>query len=119
MKYLHWSALWALLLVTPVTPVRADDPHPPQLNVTLLAQSAAIVHDGGTRLYYEMVISNFITSSYVLDAVDAKAGATETKLEGPALVAAVLRLDRRGQPQSGADGMIEGGRGVIVLLGWM
>jgi hypothetical protein len=54
--------LWTSLLAA--TPVRADDPHPPQLNVTFLAQSAAIVQDGATRLYYEMVISNFIPSRY-------------------------------------------------------
>jgi hypothetical protein len=51
MKYPRWCVLWTSLLAA--TPVRADDPHPPQLNVTFLAQPAAIVQDGATRLYYE------------------------------------------------------------------
>jgi hypothetical protein len=55
-----------------VTPVRASDPHPPQLNVTFLAQPAAIVQEGSTRIYYEMVITNYTKNSYILDAIEAK-----------------------------------------------
>ena len=99
-----------------VTPVRAGDPHPPQLNVTFLAQPAAIVQDGSTRLYYEMVITNFTKSSYVLDAIEAKAGATQTIFDGQPLAAMIVRLGAWGQPESPADRSVEGGRGVIVFM---
>jgi hypothetical protein len=42
-----------------VTPVFAGDPHPPQLNISFLAQPEPIVQDGSTRLVYEMVVTNF------------------------------------------------------------
>jgi hypothetical protein len=57
MTYTHLCALCFFLLLA--MPVRAGDPHPPQLNVTFLAQPAAIVQEGATKLYYEMVVSNF------------------------------------------------------------
>jgi Peptidase family M23 len=107
-------ALFIFLLIA--TPVRAGDPRPPQLNVTFLAEPAAIVQDGSTRLYYEMAIANFGKSSYVLDAIDAQAGATEAKFDGRALMAMVVRLGAWGQPESAADRTIEGGHGVIVFL---
>jgi peptidase M23-like protein len=99
-----------------VTPVRAGEPDPPQLNVTFLAQPAAIAQDGSTRLYYEMVITNFTKSSYVLDAIEAKAGATQTIFDGQPLAAMIVRLGAWGQSESPADRSVEGGRGVIVFM---
>jgi hypothetical protein len=64
--------LAAYFLVLFTTPLLASDPHPPQLNVSFLAQPAPIVQDGSTRLVYEMVITNFSNNKYVLDAVEAK-----------------------------------------------
>jgi len=114
MTYTRLCTLCFFLLL--VTPVRAGDPHPPQINVTFLAQPAAIVQEGSTRLYYEMVITNVAKDSYVLEAVEAKAGATQTKFSGQALTAMIVRLGAWGQPESRADRTIEGGRGVIVFL---
>jgi murein DD-endopeptidase MepM/ murein hydrolase activator NlpD len=114
MTYTRLCTLCFFLLL--VTPVRAGDPHPPQINVTFLAQPAAIVQEGSTRLYYEMVITNVAKDSYVLEAVEAKAGATQTKFNGQALAAMIVRLGAWGQPESRADRTIEGGRGVIVFL---
>jgi hypothetical protein len=110
----RFCALFILLLM--VAPVRAGDPRPPQLNVTFLAEPAAIVQDGSTRLYYEMAIANFGKSSYVLDAIDAKAGTTAAKFDGQALMAMIVRLGAGGQPAGAADRTIESGRGVIVFL---
>jgi len=99
-----------------MTPVYAGDPHPPQLNVTFLAQPAAIVQDGSTRFYYEMVITNFGNSKDVLDAIEAKAGETRTKFDSQALAAMTVRFGAWGEPASPADLTIEGGRAVIVFL---
>jgi hypothetical protein len=115
MMYTRLCTLCFFLLF--VTPVRAGDPHPPQLNVTFLAQPAAIVQEGSTRLYYEMVITNYTKNSYVLDAIETKAGATQTKFDGQPLAAMTVRLGAWGQPESSTDRTIEGGRGVIVFLG--
>src|SRR5271166_1737597 len=104
------------LILLFVTPVRAGDPHPPQLTVTFLAQPAPIAQDGSTRLYYEMVINNFTKSSYVLDAIEAKAGATQTRFNAQPLAAMIVRLGAWGQPESPADQSVEGGRGVIVFM---
>ena len=41
------------------------------ITVSFLAQPAPLVQDGTTRLYYEMVVTNFARDSYVLDAVEA------------------------------------------------
>ena len=89
MGYGRWCIISCLLLLA--TPVRADDPHPPQLTVTFLAQPAPIVQDGSTRLYYEMVITSFAKDSYSLDAVEAKAGATKARFDGQSLAAFILR----------------------------
>src|SRR2546423_1395413 len=115
MTYTRLCALCCFLLF--VTPVRAGDPHPPPLNVTFLAQPAAIVQEGATRLYYEMVISNFSKNSYVLDAIATKAGGTLTKFDGQPLTAMIVRLGASGQPESPADRTLEGGRSVIIFLG--
>lgn len=99
-----------------VTPGYAGDPHPPQLSVTFLAQPAPIVQDGSTRFYYEMVITNFGNSTYVVDAIQAKAGETQTKFDSQALAAMTVRLGAWGKPASPADRTIEGGRAIIVFL---
>ncbi|MBV8590865.1 MAG: M23 family metallopeptidase [Acetobacteraceae bacterium] len=80
-----------------------------------MAQPAAIVQNGSTRLYYEMVITNFNKNSYVLDAIEAKAGASQIRYEGQSLAAMIDRLGGRAQRESPASG-IEGGRGIIVFL---
>src|SRR5215468_6133630 len=90
MTILRWSVIYCLLLLTTM-PARPGDPRPPQLNVTFLAEPAPLVQDGATRLYYEMVITNFANTSYKLDAVEATAGGTKTKFDGRAL-AQMIRL---------------------------
>src|SRR5262245_15054316 len=114
MGYGRWCIILCLLLLA--TPVRADDPHPPQLTVIFLAQPAPIVQDGSTRLYYEMVITSFAKDSYSLDAVEAKAGATKARFDGQSLAALILRPGAPPKPESAADRTIESGRSVIVFL---
>jgi hypothetical protein len=114
MTYRRLCALCCFLLLT--TPVGAGDPHPPQLNVTFLAQPAPIVQDSSTRLYYEMVITNFANNSYFLDAVEAEAGATKAKFDGQPLAAMIVRLGAWGKPEGLANRTIESGHAVIVFL---
>src|SRR5271165_2263871 len=114
MSYGRLFALFCLLLLT--MPARAGDPHPPQITVSFLAQPAPLVQDGTTRLYYEMVVTNFAKDGYVLDAVEATAGATKTRFEGPPLAALMLRPGTTGKPENPADLGIASGRAVIVFL---
>ena len=114
MSYGRWFALCCLLLLA--MPVRADDPHPPQIAVSFLAQPAPLVQDGTTRLYYEMVVTNFAKDSYLLDAIEATAGATKTTFEGVPLAALMLRPGAAGKAKTPADLSIASGRAVIVFL---
>ena len=114
MSYGRLFALCCLLLLA--TPVRADDPHPPQITVSFLAQPAPLVQDGTTRLYYEMVVTNFAKDKYALDAVEAKAGGTRTTFEGEALAALILRPGAAAKPENAPDRSIESGRALIVFL---
>jgi hypothetical protein len=122
MTHVRWPlACAALLLATGLA--RAGDPHPPQLNVTFLAQPAPLIQDGTTRLYYEMVVTNFASSDYTLDAVEATAGATTAKFDSQALAKMIrpLGVAKTEQapeqaPEQATDRVIAGGRSVIVFL---
>src|SRR5215468_3456280 len=117
MTKFRWSVIYCLLGLTTM-PARAGDPHPPQLNVTFLAEPAPLVKDVATRLYYEMVITNFANTSYNLDAVEATAGGTKSKFDGQALAQMIRPLGGSGKQSDQLDRMmIEGGRAVIVFLG--
>ena len=115
MSYGRLLALWCLLLAAPV---HAGDPHPPQITVSFLAQPAPLVQDGTTRLYYEMVVTNFSRDSYVLDAVEASAGALKAKFEGPPLAALLLRpgAAKAESPANPTDLSLASGRAFIVFL---
>lgn len=106
--------VFSLLLF--IMPVLAGDPHPPQLSVSFLAQPAPIVQDGSTRLVYEMSVSNYAKSRYVLDAIQAKAGQTGASFSGPALASLIVRFGSDGQPDMAKGGAIDGGGGAIVFL---
>jgi hypothetical protein len=96
-------------------PVRAGDPHPPQLNVIFLTQPAPIIQNGTTRLYYEMVITNFTKSTYLLDAVETKAGPIRNRFDGEVLAQMIFRLGTSTQ-EVGTDRKIDGGSAVIVFM---
>jgi hypothetical protein len=97
-------------------PVRADDPHPPQLNVTFLAQPAPIIQNGSTRLYYEMVITNFARSNYLLEEIQTSASGIKSRFDGQVLAQMIHRLGA-GKQEQRADRKIEGSAAVIVFLG--
>jgi hypothetical protein len=112
--------LFCLLLAAPpllAAPTAfASDPHPPPLNVSFLAQPSPIVQNGQTRLFYEMLITNFSKSTYVLDAIEAKAGETQTKVSGAALAQLIAHLGVSAPSDERLARTIGGGRSIIVYL---
>jgi Peptidase family M23 len=94
----------------------AGDPRPPSLNVSFLAQPSPIVQSGQTRLFYEMLITNFSKNSYVLDTIEAKAGDTQSKFSGAVLGPLILHLGTPAPNDDLAARTIPGGRSVIVFL---
>ena len=63
----------------------AADPHPPQIAVSFLNEPAPLVQDGATKLVYEMVLTNFVNSRYVIDKIEARAGDTDATFDATAL----------------------------------
>ncbi len=113
---LYTKPLTVFFLLLFMAPVLAGDPHPPQLSVSFLAEPAPIVQNGSTRLVYEMAVSNFSKSRYVVDTVEAKAGQTHASFSGQALASIMVRLGSDGKPDMAADGTIQGGGGAIIFL---
>ncbi|HLY05422.1 MAG TPA: M23 family metallopeptidase [Rhizomicrobium sp.] len=108
--------LAACFLALFATRAVAADPHPPQLNVSFLAEPAPIVQDGSTRLVYEMLVTNFSGNRYILDTVEAKAGAAQFQFSGPALADMIIPLGGSGKPDGAAGRTIDGGRSLVVFL---
>jgi murein DD-endopeptidase len=98
------------------TPVLAGDPHAPQLDVSFLAQPAPLVQNGSTRLFYEMLITNFSKSPYVVDSIEAQAGNMHSRFSGETLAAMTTHLGDPAKPGSSTDRTIEAGRSVLVFL---
>ena len=71
---------------------------------------------GSTRLVYEMLITNFSKSAYVLDAIDAKAGAMQTKFSGKPLATMISHLGVPAPAEGPADRTIEAGRTVMIFF---
>jgi murein DD-endopeptidase len=114
-----WTARRLLILGCAflcASPAFANDPHPPQLNVSFLSQPAPIVQYGTTRLVYEMVISNFSKSAYLLDAINTKAGAAQSKFSGEPLAAMIIHLGVPARPKGPADRTIEAGQTAMIFF---
>ncbi len=110
------SLVFCGLLLFAGTPALAGDPHAPQLNVSFLAAPAPIVQNGSTRLFYEMLITNFAKSAFVLDAIDAKAGDTQSKVSGTTLSPLMIHLGAPAAKDDVAARTIESGRSVMIFL---
>ena len=99
-----------------MTPALAGDPYPPQMSVSFLAEPSPIVQDGSTRLVYEMAVTNYAKSRYVLETIEAKAGRTRASFSGPTLTSMIVRFGSDGKPDMAKGGAIEGGGGAIIFL---
>jgi len=98
------------------TPAVANDPYPPQLNVSFLAAPAPIVQNGTTRLVYEMLITNFSKNRYALDSIEAKAGESQSHFDGDALAAMIAHLGQVGPQDKTAEHNIGAGSSLIVFF---
>ena len=107
-----------LLLCGAFSPPRLVSRRPAaaRLTVSYLAQPAPIVQHGATVLAYEMVITNYANSRYVLDSIDAQAGGARFSFAGSTLGNMIVHLGARGDPKRADDRGIEGGGSVIVFL---
>jgi len=103
-------------LVFAGTSALAGDPHAPQLNVSFLAPPAPIVQNGSTRLFYEMLITNFSKTAFILDAIAAKAGDTQSKVSGTTLAPLMIHLGAPAAKDDLAARTIESGRSVMIFL---
>lgn len=103
-------------VVFAATAALAGDPHPPLLNISFLAQPSPIVQSGQTRLFYEMLITNFSKNAYVLDSIEARAGDTQAKVSGKALSSLIIHPGTTIGPDDLAVRSIQGGRSVVVFL---
>jgi murein DD-endopeptidase len=98
------------------TEALAADPRPPQLNVSFLSQPAPIVQYGSTQLVYEMLITNFSKGTHVLDAIEAQAGATQSKFSGKPLASMIAHIGVPAPQDRSADRTIEAGRTMMIFF---
>src|ERR1700752_2057341 len=97
-------------------PAAASDPRPPQLQTPFLAEPAPIVQYGSTKLVYEMLVTNFSKRSYVLDSIDAKAGAAHSSFSGTVLAGMIAHLGPW-DPVAGPESRtIAAGRSLVVYF---
>lgn len=107
----------AIAFVALVQPSLAADPRPPQIVVSFLNEPAPIVQDGSTKLVYEMVLTNFVNSRYVIDSIEARAGDTDATFDAATLSSMMQRFDQRGrEPPSGDPRTLEDGRSAVVFF---
>jgi Peptidase family M23 len=97
-------------------PAAANDPRPPQLQISFLAAPAPIVQYGSTKLVYEMVVTNFSKRSYVFDSIDARAGAAKFSYSGTTLAGMMAHLGPW-DPVTGPESRtIAAGRSLVVYF---
>jgi peptidase M23-like protein len=61
------------------------DPKPPQVSVDFFDPPSPIIQYGTPRLVYEMLVSNYVPLTYVLDSVEVDAGSKTFTFSGKAL----------------------------------
>lgn len=90
------------------------DPRPVQVTASFVFPPSAILQADTQHLVYELLLTNFGSSSYVLDSVDVKAGERSFTFSSPALKS-LLRL--LGDKTGGApDQTLDPGRSLVVFV---
>jgi hypothetical protein len=97
-------------------PAHAADPHPPQIAVSFLSEPAPIVQSGATKLVYEMVLTNFVSSPYVIRSIEATAGPVRENFDAEALSSMMTRFDERGKAAASDPTTLAGGASAVVFL---
>jgi len=75
---------WATLMPSNLF-AESPDLKPPQVTVNYIFPPSPLIQDRLTRLFYEMVITNYIPIDYQLEALDVEAGAKEFSFTGSTL----------------------------------
>jgi peptidase M23-like protein len=94
----------------------AADPRPPQVQISFLAEPAPILQNGATKLVYEMFITNFSKQAYVLDAIEANAGASRFTFSDTALAAMMTHVGIWDPATNASTRTIGAGKTSIVFL---
>ena len=107
----HSLAAFVAASVALSIPALASDPHPPQLTASVISEPAPIGQDGSTKLFYEMVLTNFVNTRYVINSIEARAGEARMRFDAAALNNMMQRFDERGAKSPSSDPRtLEGGR---------
>lgn len=77
--------IWSTSLTAPALFAGGPDLKPPQVTVDYIFPPSPLIQDRHTRLYYEMVVTNYIPIAYQLEAVHVQAGAKTFSFTGSAL----------------------------------
>ena len=78
--FISWAALMPTNLLA-----EAPDLKPPQVTVNYIFPPSPLIQDRQTRLFYEMVITNYVPIDYQLEAVGVEAGARKFSFNGSTL----------------------------------
>jgi hypothetical protein len=93
---------------------QTPDPKPPQLSVSFFDEPSVLMQEGSPRLVYEMLITNYPPSNYVVDSVDIGGSPAAITFSGTELTDMMRILGVSG-PRSASE-RIEGGRSAVVYI---
>ena len=110
LAFISWAAPLA-----PAVFAGGPDLKPPQVTVNYIFPPGPLIQDRRTRLYYEMVVTNYIPIAYQLAAVDVEAGAKAFSFAGPALKDMTRTAGVAGQTAHSLE--IAAGGTTIVFIG--
>jgi len=74
------------------------------------------VQYGATRLFYEMLATNFSRDSYVFDAIETRAGEAQFEFAGSPLATMIMHLGVAAPKESPSDRTIEAGRSILIFF---
>jgi hypothetical protein len=79
------AVLFATLVLASTGHAESRDPKPPQVSVDFFYPPGLLIQHGMPRLVYEMRVSNYVPLTYVLDAIDVRAGLKSFGFSGDTL----------------------------------
>jgi murein DD-endopeptidase MepM/ murein hydrolase activator NlpD len=106
--------MWWTALMAPVLFADGPDLKPPQVTVDYIFPPSPLIQERRTRLYYEMVITNYIPIAYQLAALDVEAGAKAFSFAGSALKNMTRTAGVAGEQSHSLE--VAAGRTTIVFI---
>jgi hypothetical protein len=120
MGFLRMSLKSCLLIMLTIilsgSPSSAGSPDlkPPQVTVRFIFTPSPLIQYGAARLFYEMVITNYIRDAYVLESIDVDCGDRKVSYAGETLKAMVRFA---GESRSRVETLrIGGGQTTVVFF---